>query len=74
MVERNDIKMGNRMSGQKWSVMVKCLNPIRYREMEPVLALSPEQAILIASQKANELLGNKGEGWESLSIHIISET
>jgi hypothetical protein len=59
---------------QKWAVVVKCLNPIRIREIESVLALNQEQAILVASKKASELLGEKGEGWEDLSVHIINVT
>lgn len=62
------------MTLQKWSVIVKCLNPIRHREIEPVLAFNQEQAILIACEKANKLLGEKGEGWESLDVHIINVT
>lgn len=62
------------MIHQKWLIVVKCLNPIRYRQMEPISALNSEQAILIANEKANKIFGKKGEDWDELQVHIINAT
>lgn len=55
-----------------WQIIVRCTNPICYREIGPVPALDPEQARLIATKKANELFGK--EEWDSMQIYIINAT
>lgn len=74
MDTKDDFKMGNKMISQKWHIFVKCKNPIRYRELEPVSALDTEQALLLARNKATELLGEEGSGWTEVHVHIMNTT
>ena len=50
------------------------MDPKRKRTIWPIMALSEDQAILLAEKKAIEAFGEKGKGWSSLEIHIPNMT
>jgi len=57
-----------------WVAEVWCLDPKRKRTIWPILALSEDQAVLLAEKKASEAFGEKGKGWSSLYVHMPNIT
>lgn len=57
-----------------WKIKIRCIEPICDREFGPILAANKEQAILVATQKAIDLFGQKNQGWDELDVYITNAT
>ena len=62
-----DGEMGKNMKG-KWDVIIHCNDPVRCRKMKPIVALSEDQATMMAEKMASKMFGKKGDGWNRVEI------
>jgi hypothetical protein len=62
------------MEPTQWAVDVLCTCPLRKRRIGTVVALSEDQALMLAEKMAVKLFGDKGEGWIGLEVYMPNAT